>query len=93
MGSGLINQYPQPHYQIVSGTLTRKGLGWRLHKSNDNLNTTLGECTPVEWATLEGTQNQAAFDTSATSIWGATYTNLPTPAKAGMRQIIGAGLP
>jgi len=93
MGISSINQYPQPHYHVISGGLTRIGLGWRFHKSNDNLDTTLGECTPTEWATLEGTQGQAAFNTAATVIWGATYTNLTVAAKAGMRQILDAGLP
>jgi len=93
MGSGLINQYPQPHYNIVSGAITRKGLAWRFHKSDDNLNTQLSECTSAEWATLQNTATQAAFNTAATVIWGATYTGLPVGAKGGMKQIIDAGLP
>ena len=93
MGSGLINHYPQPHYNIVSGAITRKGLGWTFHKSNDNLNTVLSECTPAEWGTLEGTNTQAAFNTAAIAIWGATYTGLPVAAKGEMKQIIDAGLP
>lgn len=93
MGSGLINQYARPHYQIINGTLTRQGLAWRIHHGNNNVDVVLSECNPTEWATLEGTSTQLIFNNAASTIWGSAFDNLSVAAKAGMRQVIDAGLP
>jgi len=91
------NHYPQPHYNVVSGSISRKGLGWHFHETDQNdavvLDETLSECTPTEWATLEGTASQVAFNAAASTIWDSDFDDLPTGAKAEMRTIIDAGLP
>ena len=84
---------PRPHYHIVNGAISRQVLTWRVHKGNASVDVTLSECTATEWATLENTASQAAFDTAAATIWGNPYSSLGAGYKAGMRQIIGAGLP
>jgi len=97
MGKRVKNQYPRPHYNLVSGTITRIGLAWHLHETDDNdaviLDVTLGEATPTEWSSLEGTASQLAFDTAATAVWGTNYSGLDADARSGMRAIIDAGLP
>lgn len=87
------NQYPQPHYQIANGQIVRVGCGWRVHHGNDGVDVQLSECSPTEWSTLEGTSTQLAFDVAAAAIWGTTYSSLATGYKAGMKQLMDAGLP
>ena len=77
----------------MSGSITRKGLAWTVHQDDPQEDVTLSECTPTEWGTLEGTASQTIFNNAASTIWGTAFDDVTVAGKAGMRQILDAGLP